>query len=165
MQGFKHLEDMEQLRGKVLTFAAFINEKMDVRLKPNGICVEPDDDVYNAVGNKIEQICGWDLDVLEQYLARIYNLSKPSKKSVMIWLTMEVSRFYNNEISLTGEEHIKAGKEDVFISKIRHLDFEITVERLMRKLRGLPDESAKYPPTYVPRLADLVRTYCKEDAE
>lgn len=146
--------------GNVMKFGDFCkgNERFDVEVNaPDDIYLESDqEEVLSKVGSKIEQICGWNKELLMDYIAKEYKIEKASHKDLVIWITNEVRKYYQAEINVKGEEKLPLDKKDAFVAELLDIDFGMCVEILVRKLRGMDDENKKYPPIWVKKLADLV---------
>ena len=151
--------------GNVMKFGDFcksVNERMEVSISANDVLITPDQAaVLTAVGNKIEQICGWDMDILLKHIAEEYQISQASHEDLVIWIEQEVQKYFRPEVILAGGETIK-GKEAEFLIAMQQLDYGMCVEKIVRRLRGLEEEDKKYPPLYLKRMEDLVREILDE---
>ena len=70
-------------RGLVLTFDDFVNEKLEVSIRPDKIIMAPDKECFDAVWSILEQECGGDAEVLKDYLAQEYDIESPKMKDII----------------------------------------------------------------------------------
>lgn len=151
--------------GNVMKFGDFcksVNERMEVSISANDVLITPDQAaVLTAVGNKIEQICGWNMEVLLKHIAEEYQISQASHEDLVIWIEQEVQKYFRPEVIIAGGENIR-GKESEFLTAMQQLDYGMCVEKIVRRLRGLEEEDKKYPPLYLKRMKDLVREILDE---
>ena len=61
-------------RGLVLTFDDFVNEKLEVSIRPDKIIIAPNKECFDAVWSILEQQCGGDAEVLKDYLEQEYDI-------------------------------------------------------------------------------------------
>lgn len=145
--------------GNVMKFGDFcksVNEWMEVSISANDVLITPDQAaVLTAVGNKIEQICGWDMDILLKHIAEEYQISQASHEDLVIWIEQEVQKYFRPEVIIAGGENIM-GKEAEFLTAMQQLDYGMCVEKIVRRLRGLEEVDKKYPPLYLKRMKDLM---------
>lgn len=160
--------DWLKYRGNVMGFGDFckMNERMDMEIKSTS---EADfypshDDVLNAVGNVIEQVSGWDMEVFKKYVAEQLCKDKASRKDIVHWIMFEVNKYIQAEINIKGEEYIKKDKRDKLAFELIELDYAMIVEKLMRKLRGLSEDDMPTP-IYIKQMVDICKDYIMDDEE
>lgn len=160
--------DWLKYRGNVMGFDAFckLNERMDMEIKSTSEAdfYPSQDDVINAVGNVIEQVSGWDMEVFKKYVAEQLCKDKASRKDIVHWIMFEVNKYIQAEINIKGEEYIKKDKRDKLVFELIELDYAMIVEKLMRKLRGLSEDDMPTP-IYIKQMVDICKDYIMDDEE
>ena len=162
--------DVSKLNQKVLRFEDFMknnmNERMDVDIKsPDNMDFLPSqDEVIDAVGNLIEQVSGWDMEVFKQYVAELFGIEKASHKDIVMWIMLEVNKYHQAEVNIKGEDFVKKNKRDELPFELIELDYAMICEKIYRKLRGL-QEDEKPTPTYIKKMVDICKEYLVEDDE
>ena len=160
--------DLLKYRGNVLKYEAFckMNERLDVDIQsPDEIIVgtELDEIITNAVSSLIEQICGWDIDILKAHIAKEFGKKNASRKDMIIWLMQQVDNYINQEIDIKGEDFIRKDKREEFLTGLLAINYKMIIEKLIRRLRHIDDDD-KYPPIYIQELIELIDD-CIEDTD
>lgn len=162
--------DWLKYRGNVMGFGDFckMNERIEVEIMaPDDVVINHDyREVMDAVGSKIEQICGWDFDILMKHIGQEYQIEIVDEEDLVMWVHQQVQEYFKADVQISGEVGcIKDGKESEFAIALGQLDFGMCVEKLIRKLKGLEENDEKYPPNYFKKMADMMAEYLKEGEE
>lgn len=156
--------DWLKYRGNVMKFDDFCknrtNEALEMDIKsPDGVeIIAHQDDVMDAVGNLIEQVSGWDMEVFKKYVGEQMGKKRASHKDIIQWIMQEVNKYCHSQVTIKGEEYVKNNKRDALSSELKELDYYMIVERIYRRLRGL-DEEDMPSPLYFKRMVEICKEY------
>lgn len=170
MELLKYQGNLKKLNQQVFTFDEFVRnklyERMDADIKSTSdVVLSPSqDDVLNAVGSKIEQICGWEIEVFKKYLAEKLGTDKITHRDIVRWIMLEADKYYKGEVSIKGKEYLKPNKIKEFTNRLIGLDYYMIVEKLMRRLKGLAEDD-RPTPIYIKQMVDLVADCVPEDED
>lgn len=89
--------DWLKYRGNVMGFGDFckMNERIEVDIMaPDDVIINHDyREVMDAVGSKIEQICGWDFDILMKHIGEEYQIEIVDEEDLVMWVHQQVGIF------------------------------------------------------------------------
>ena len=138
-------------RGLVLAFDDFVNEKLEVSIRPDKIIIAPNKECYDAVWSILEQECGGDAEVLKDYLEQEYDIESPSMEDIIKHIMSLVDDYFNAGVEiLHGEQYILPDKKTDFIKRLEQIDYKMVIEDLVRELFKVENTPESYP------------SYCKE---
>lgn len=141
----------------VLGFEEFVNEALEVEVKnPNEVEITSEqDDVLSKVESKIEQVSGWDIDILMDYIADQFQEKEVTQKDLIQWIMLEINKYNHADINIKGETYIPKNKRGDFEFGMLSIDYQMMVEKIVRRLRGIEDDEEDTP-VYVQSLLKLL---------
>lgn len=161
--------NVSKLNQKVLKFDEFVkhkmNERMDVEITPTDVLISAQHrEVLQNVSNKVEQICGWELSILLDHIAKEYHQESAGYKDLVMWVTNEVKKYFQGEVSLKDNSFESEETEDKLAVGMMNVELGMIVEKIVRRLRGLSEDDEPIP-TYIKKMEDVVGECLPNDDE